>query len=919
MRWATRAWVRLRSIVGRGRLERELDAELCFHLDRQIAEYTAAGMSLDDARTAAARTLGSTAFVKDECRQSLGLRLLDETVQDLRYAGRTLRKNPAFTLAAVLSLALGIGANTTIFTLLDAVVFKPLPVPSASELYTCYENGPEGIADAAGGSGRYLRFSYPRFRRLQEALGSHGRIAAATRSSQFTARLPGASERAFVFAQLISGDYFETLGVRAARGRVLTAADTSVDRMAPVVVISDGFWKRAFGASESALGQTLTVNNVDVTVVGIAPPGFVGMWTDREADLWLPLTLQQPLAYANNTSIYGRADDVTPWVSQDIVAWLNLVARVPASERAQAIALLQGANRAGVVDLAATFPRPKDREGMLAHTLVVEPFAHGFSGLRARFADALFILAGLVALVLLVTCANIANLLLARAAGHAREIGIRIALGVSLSRLVRQCLAESLALALIGGAAGLLIGQRASAFLARQVIGTVHNPLPGVFAPDVRILAFAFCVTVATAIAFGLAPALRAIRMGRAAAPAGNQRQAVGQTTPTAMRSLVVAQLALSVVVVFAAMLLGRTLINFMRVDPGFEINHLAVASIDPLVSGYRNDQMPALARRLIATARGVPGVVSASVSRCGLVAGCSSTSGFRLESPVKQESVSLNVNWVTPGYFGTAGIPLVTGRDFDDRDSATAPAVAVVNQTIASQYFPGQSPIGRRLGYNTPDVQIVGVVRDARTQSLHDPPVPMVYFPVDQKAPANQAALTNVDIRVAADPAAVIPTLREALRRSEPGMMFGNVSPMSERLERDLTRERIVAYLAFGFGLLTLLLASIGVYGVLSYGVVRRTQEIGVRMALGARRIEVMGLVLGSGARMTAPGIAIGLAAAAVSARYLSGLIFGVTPLDAATFAAVCATVVSVTIVASVVPARRATKVDPLVALRSD
>jgi predicted permease len=531
----------------------------------------------------------------------------------------------------------------------------------------------------------------------------------------------------------------------------------------------------------------------------------------------------------------------------------------------------------------------------------------------------LFILAGLVALVLLVTCANIANLLLARAAGHAREIGIRIALGVSLSRLVRQCLAESLALALIGGAAGLLIGQRASAFLARQVIGTVHSPLPGVFAPDVRILVFAFGVTVATAIAFGLAPALRAIRMGRAAAPAGNQRQAVGQTTPTAMRSLVVAQLALSVVVVFAAMLLGRTLINFMRVDPGFEINHLAVASIDPLVSGYRSDQMPALARRLIATARGVPGVVSASVSRCGLVAGCSSTSGFRLESPVKQESVSLNVNWVTPEYFGTAGIPLVTGRDFDDRDSATAPAVAVVNQTIASQYFPGQSPIGRRLGYNTPDVQIVGVVRDARTQSLHDPPVPMVYFPVDQKAPANQAALTNVDIRVAADPAAVIPTLREVLRRSEPGMMFGNVSPMSERLERDLTRERIVAYLAFGFGLLTLLLASIGVYGVLSYGVVRRTQEIGVRMALGARRIEVMGLVLGSGARMTVPGIAIGLAAAAVSARYLSGLIFGVTPLDAATFAAVCATVVSVTIVASVVPARRATKVDPLVALRSD
>jgi len=912
--------VRLRSIVGRQRVERELDAELGFHLEQQIAEYIAGGMSPDDARAAAARSLGSTAFLKDECRQSLGLRLLDETAQDLRYAARTLRKNPAFTLAAVLSLALGIGANTAIFTLLDAVVFKPLPVPAPSELVTFYENGPEGVADPAGGTGRYLRFSYPRFLRLQEALGSHGTMAAVTRSAQFTARLPGASERTFVYAQLISGRYFETLGVRAARGRLLNVDDVRVDQAAHVAVISDGFWKRAFGASESALGQTVAINNVDVAVVGIAPPGFAGMWTDRDADLWMPLPLQQPLNYRNNSSTYARADDDAPWVTRDVVAWLNLVARVPAAERAQAVALLQGANRAGVADLAATFTNPKERAPMLAHTLVVEPFSHGFSFLRARFADTLFILAGLVALVLLVTCANIANLLLARAAGHAREIGIRIALGVSLNRLVRQCLAESLALAAIGGGAGLLLGERASTFLARQVMGTVNSPLPGVFAPDARVLWFTFAVTVATAVGFGLAPAMRAIRLGRAAALAGNQRQAVGQATPAGMRSLVIGQLALSVVIVFAAMLLGRTLFNFMRIDPGFEINRLVTVSMDPITSLYQGDQMPALSHRLIAAARSVPGVVSASVSRCGLVAGCSSTSGFKLESPVQDAGVSLNVNWVTPGYFGTTGIPIVAGRDFDDRDRIGAPQVALVNQAIASRYFPGLNPIGRRLGSeNKLDVQIVGVVRDARTQTLHEPPVPMVYFPVDQRPAANQAALTNIDIRVAGDAAAVIPAIRETLRRSEPGLLFGNVVPMSERLERDLTRERIVAYLAVSFGLLTLLLASIGVYGVLSYGVVRRTQEIGVRMALGARPVEVMKLVLGSGARMTAPGIAIGVAASAVCARYLSGLIFGVAPLDVPTFAGVCVTVMVVTICASAIPARRATKVDPLVALRSE
>jgi predicted permease len=916
MRWINRLTVTWRSLFRRRRVERELDAELQFHVEQQIAEYVAAGMRDADARAAALRAFGSTAYLKDECRNSLGLRLLDETAQDLRYAARTLVKNPVFTLVAVLSLALGIGANTTIFTLLDAVVFKPLPVPAARELVTFYENGPEGPADSAGGTGRFLRFSYSRFKRLEQALGSRGSIAAVTRSSRFAARLPGARERQFVAAQMVSARYFETLGISAARGRIVNAGD--VDQAAPVAVISDGFWKRAFGASDAVLGQSLAINDVSVTVVGITPPGFVGMWTDSEADVWVPATLQLALNYANNSSSYGAIDPNRSWVDQDNVAWLNLVARVPAADRAQAIAAMQAANHAGVAELAAPFQNPKNRDAMLAHTLAAEPFAHGFSGLRARFADALFALTGLVALVLLVTCANIANLLLARAAGRARDIGIRISLGAATSRLVRQCLVESLTLAVLGGAAGFLLGEWASRYLAREVTGKT-GALPIVFSPDERVLLFALAVSIVTAIAFGVAPALRAIQVGRSASLRGNQRHAVGQTTPAAMRSLVVGQLALSVVVVFMAMLLGRTLINFMRIDPGFRVDGLVTASIDPITSGYPGDQMPALARRLVAAARSVPGVVSASASRCGLIAGCTSSSGFRIESPVQQDGVTLLENWVTPGYFATVGIALVSGRDFDDRDRGGSAQVAIVNQSVAARFFPGQSPIGRRLGFSKLDTEIIGVVRDAHTQTLHEPAAPMAYFPVDQKPPANQTALTNVDVRVAGDPSASVSAIRDALRRAEPALLVGSVDMMSARLERDLTRERIVAYLAFSFGVLTLLLASIGLYGVLSYGVARRTQEIGVRMALGARPVEVMRLVLGNGARLTGVGMAIGLAGAAACARYLSGMIFGVTPLDVSTFAAVCAAVTVVTMVAAYIPARRATKVDPLIALRSE
>jgi len=897
------------------RLEREMHEEIAAHLAEATEDYERGGLSPGDARRAALCRFGGVAHTADRHRDARTFGWIEDFRRDMRLTTRALAKTPGFALVAILTLALGIGANTTIFTLLDAVVFKPLPVRNAADLVMLYENGPEGVADAEGGTGQFLVFSYPRFTRLQEALGSHGSLAAVTRSARMVVRLPADSDVHFAFGQLASGGFFDTLGIAVARGRLLAPDDVRPGRT-PVAVVSDGFWRSVLGGEENVIGQTLTVNGLSVTIVGVTPPGFVGLWTDAEADFWLPVSLQNAIRYVRNTSSYGRSSFDASFLDQDAIAWLNLVGRVPRGEREPAVAALQSANRDGLADLASTFSDPRERQDMMSHTLSVEAVTRGFSLLRAEYSQALFALGGLVALVLLVTCANIANLLMTRAAGRARDIGIRISLGASAGRLVRQALTESLVLAFSGGVLGVLIGETASGFLARQVLGE-SGALPIVFAPDRRVLAFTSLVSLGTAMAFGLAPAWRAIVLGRKAAAPTHQRQAVGQATPPGMRALAVGQLALSVVIVFAATLLGRTLANFMRVDPGFSPDRLVTVSFDPIASLYPPEQASELARRLVAAVREVPGVSSAAASRCGLIAGCHSSSVFRVEGAGPGKT--LFNNWVGPGYFQTVGIPLVAGREFDERDTVRSPKVAIVNETIARRFFPGRSPIGQRLGFSDLDTEIVGVARNAHTQTLHDDPVPIVYFPVEQKPVTRATGLTNLDVRVAGDPRAAAGAIRAAVRRAEPQLLVSDVGPMSDRLQRDLMRERLVAYLAIGFGALTLMLASLGLYGVLSYTVARRTQEIGVRLALGAQRAEVMRSVLGQSAWMTAAGIALGLLGTAAGARSLSGMLFGVAPLDPSTFVAVPAAFVLVTTLAAYVPSRRATKVDPLVALRCE
>jgi predicted permease len=901
-----------RNVVWRRHLENDLDQELRSLRALLVDENKNRGMSQSEAERAATLELGRVESVKEQVRDARTGAGFETLLRDLRHGLRSLRKTPGFTLTVILTLAVGIGANTAIFTLLDAVLFKPLPLPAAHELVTLYERTPRGVPDAAGGTGRYLRFSYPRYERLQQALGPHGSLAAVTRSSRFLLGLPGSATPVPTRAQLVSGNFFSTLGISPARGRFLAEPDVRAERA--VAVISDGMWKRAFGSADSALGQTFDVNGALVTVVGIAPRSFAGIWTDVETDLWLPLTLQSALHYDNNSSSYNAGDRSKPWVSEDRIAWLNLVGRVPGSNLVRATFLLETANRQGVADLASSFTDRQGRDDMLAHTLAVEPFARGFSGLRAQFSQVLLTLAAIVAVVLLVTCANVANLMLARAAGHAHDAAIRVSLGATRGQLIRQYMTESVMLSTLGGGIGLLGGVWVSATVARLVLNTTRS-LPAVFNPDVRVTLFASGITLVMSMLFGLAPALRAAKLGRDLPLTATQQRSATRSTMKGMRPLVAVQFALSVAVVFAAVLLGRTLMNFVRLDPGFTVDRLVSATVDVTANGHAPDAWPALRDRLVAVVRDVPGVTSASVSTCGLLDNCTHSTSFRIEDA--QEAGAAQENWVGPAYFATTGIPLVAGREFDAHDVASGARVAIVTQSIARRYFPGQNPIGRRLGDSQLDTEIVGVVGDARVVTLHVPPPPMIYFPIGQRG-SPQAATETLDVRVAGEPTEIAPRVRDALRQAEPGLVLEGVAAMSARVTRDVGRERIVAYLAAGFAAIALFLASLGLYGTLSYAVAGRTREIGVRMALGAQWREVVGLVVRDAATVVAAGVAVGAVAAFVTVRWLSALLFDVTASDPLTNMIVLAVLVVVTILAAYLPARRAALVDPVIALRS-
>jgi predicted permease len=900
---------RLGFVCARRRLDEEARAEFDAHLDLLVDRYIRSGMTAAEARAAAQRQFGSVTLIREEVHQMNGVRWIDGWAQDLRYAARSLRRTPAFTAAALVTLALGIGANTAIFSLLDGVMFKPLDVPAAEELLLLQNVGPDG-PDPELGIGPTARFSYPAFQRFVRTLPQGTSLAAMSRIALLNVRYGERVQAARVRGQLVSGAYFSTFRATAARGRLIEDADNAHIDAHPVAVISYAFWQQHLGGSPSAVGRQIVVNGASFTIVGVTAQGFAGVWVDGPTEIWIPLTMQHAVGYRQNfRASNGRSNE--PWLPQDGISWLTLVARAPAEVQPQLRAAMELEHQRPMLEFAEAqgIPDAKRREFLLANRLMLTSFERGLSGLRPQFASPLYLLTALVGMVLVIACVNLANLLLARGVARCREIGIRMSIGATRGRVLRQLVVESLVLAALGGAAGIALGVWISHALAAMA-------LPSPFALDTRVLAFSVALSLLTALLFGLAPALSATRVDLSSAIAVASKGGPHHRSLRRMRPLLSAQIALAFVLSVGAVLFGRSLSNLMAIDPGFEREHLVSLWFNASASGYAADDIPALHQRLLDRARSIPGVVSTALSFCGLADGCRSSTTVRFDGyqPSPDEKVQLQLTDVDANYFDTVGMQIVEGRPFDEREVVAGAGVAVVNETVARRYFRDRSPVGQRFGIGKLNGLIVGVVRDARTNDLAEAPVPMAFVPL-----ADGAGPRVLHARVSGDPTAILTELQRSVAQAEPGLIIERASTIERQLERNLTRQRLVAYLTSAFGALALLMACIGLFGVMSYGVALRTTEIGIRAALGARPADLLQMVIGDGVRVAAAGLLLGVFASIAAARIVSVMLFGVSPLDPLIFAAVAVILLVSATLACYAPARRAARADPMAALRAE
>jgi predicted permease len=594
-----------------------------------------------------------------------------------------------------------------------------------------------------------------------------------------------------------------------------------------------------------------------------------------------------------------------------------VVARATADERDNVRTALDAAFGQRLAEVAQQLTDATERQRVLAQHLVLRPFGNGFSALRRQFETPLLVLMGMVALVLLVACANVANLLLARSAARNREIAVRLSLGASRTRVIRQLLTESLILALLGGVTGVLVAQWTRAFLIRMALGLESRAIPPGFEFDVRVFTFASALSLTTGILFGLAPAVRATGLDLGSALKVGSQSVLGRRLGSGMRPLVVLQVAIALVLIVGASLFSRSFKNLIALDPGFERDHVVNVLISPRIAGYSRDQLPLLYRRLVERVERIPGVQSASVAMCGIAANCRARDdGIEIAGYQRGpgERIMFQQNRVGLKYFATVGMRVMRGRDFEPRDGADAPRVAIINETAARRYFPGGDAVGRRFGSPQPDTEIIGIVQDARVNNLHDPAEPMAFYPMSQTV-----VYGGIDVRTVSDPQFLIGEIRQAVGEIDPNLPITRITTLAEQTAGSLTRDRLVAYLASGFGIVALGLSCIGLYGVMSYLVSRRTAELGIRMALGASQGRVRWMVVEETLVLIGCGLAIGLPVLFALLRSIERLLFGLTPYDPATIVPAVLLVSAVAAVATYVPARRASRVEPLAALKCE
>jgi predicted permease len=968
-----RSWgVRLLSLFRKRRLDRRLDEELRFHLEMQARDNEARGMSPEAARRAARLAFaagGSLEPLKEEYRARRGLPALETLAQDLRYALRMMRKSPGFTAVALLSLAFGIGTNSAIFSVVDALLLKTLPVPDADRL---------AILQRVENRERVPYFSYFAYRQLSDSASVCAAVMAATHRFPVVVKPPagartpgsvggrleggagggaaggagggaaGGADGGTVetaYADLVSGNLFTGLGVGAAAGRTFTAAEDGVPGGHLVAVLGYGYWQRRFGRDPGVIGQTISLNGAPVTVVGVAPSGFQGVFVDEAPDVFLPMTLRDRVKYHSNTFTDGREDLTQPVWNQVNVAWLQLLARRrPGVSLAQARAVLGVLFQRTREAQLATHPDPETRRILEAQTLLLEPGARGKGSWREELTPPLLILSGAAGLVLLIACANVANLLLARADRRRKEMAVRLGIGAGRRRLLRQLLTESLLLAGLGSALGLLFAVWGSRMLLRLVsVGT--TPVALDVALDWRKLAFAFAVAAATGVGFGLVPALQATRVDLAASlkeggrsalatgAAGGGARRGGRGRLPLGRALVAAQIGLSLLLLIGAGLFVRSLQNLMHVDTGLTRDRLVLATINPRLLGYDEARLIPLYDRLVERLEALPGVRAASLSVFLPLSSSMSVTSVELpgSTPPPGKPRLAHIDAVTAHFFAATGIPLLAGRGFEARDRQGAPRVAIVNDTLAHGFFPRRSALGQRFGFEADaprQFEIVGVVRDAKYNRLGEKTPAMIYLPVSQGGASDLRVLEVREVSAAGAPAAGSPAgggagaggiagLRRAVAEVEPNLPVLQTATLREQVDHSLARERAVARLTGFFGVLALLLSAIGLYGVMSYSVARRTGEIGLRMALGAARGSVLALILRETARMVAIGVAAGLAAALATTRLAASQLFGLGAQDPATLATATLVLVAVALLAGFLPARRAAVTAPMEALR--
>lgn len=909
-----RAW--WRALFRRATVESELDEELRYHLEKLVEEQRAAGLGESEARAAALASFGGFAQAKEECRDAWGARVAADFARDLRFAVRSLRRSPGFAAAVVVSLALGLGANAAIFGLINAVFWRPLAVAEPQRL-VLLGNGTFRGRDNRLEPGRLNAASHPLYQRLRAGTTTSFAGLAAEDSSPITAIVrasDGAGEdestSAAAIGRLVSASYFEVLGVRAQRGRTFGPEDDGAPGTNAVLVLSHGYWRRRFAGDPAVIGRSVTVEGRSHVVVGVAPRGFTGTEVGGTTDFWIPMSMQ--------------ASFMPALLQRGEMRWLLLVGRLkPGVGLAAAEADVNATLQRFLADHPATGRGATDPATV---RIVLEPGGKGVSDLRRGFRDPLTSLMVGVGLLLAIVWLNVSHLLLARGLDRRRELGIRGALGASRGRLGQQLLAEGLLLSLLGAAGAVLVCRWGSDGLIALLAGP-EAPAALDLRPDGRLLAFAAALGLATTALLGIVPAWQAWRLDvheslRTASRPGN----LGGGKGLAGRLLMASQVGLSLVLLVGAGLLAVSLARLRAMDKGFDEEHVLLVEIGrPRLVKLTTEQGFALGADLEARVSAIPGVRAASLSACGLLA-CGPQPFIPQAAAATAAPTQVLHGIVTPGYFDSVGMRLLHGRPFDAGDRAGAPPVAVINETLARHFFGAASAaIGRRIVQTQPQaweaavVEVVGVVADSRIEQLRRPPAPAVLIPGAQYPGFSFLRELQVRAHPGRDPALLGAAVRRAVREAHPQLDVARTRAIGAELDRWLTGERLLAALSGAFGLSALFLVSVGLHGVVSQWARRRTQEIGVRRALGATSGRVARLVVRQALLVVAAGLAIGVPAALAASRVIEELLWGVHPLDVRVLAGAALALVAVAAAAAYLPARRAARVDPIASLRCE